>query len=120
MLYNEFMQVIQRGLSISIDMRDNSAKDRRLIVRLGAQLGIEVLQLDLLAAEVVCEASEGRSFVLFTGFVFERVWIVALKVSLGKETDMAHDFLCAFGRQWTSFPAGSPCLVIISVCVYAQ
>lgn len=43
MLYYELMQIVQGGLGVSVDVRDNSAKYLRLVVGLGAQLGIEVL-----------------------------------------------------------------------------
>lgn len=36
MLYDKFMQVVQGGLSVSVDVRDDSAKDLRLVVGLGA------------------------------------------------------------------------------------
>jgi hypothetical protein len=44
-----------------------------LLLLLCAQLGISVLQLDLLTPEVVAEAAKVRCFVLFAFFILEAV-----------------------------------------------
>jgi len=40
---DKFVDVVQRRLSVAIDMGDNAAKDFGLIARFGAQFNIEVL-----------------------------------------------------------------------------
>jgi len=56
-------------------MSDNALEDLRLIGRLGAKLVVEVLELDLLASEVVGKAAKGRSIILFAFFVLECVYL---------------------------------------------
>lgn len=51
-------------LRVARDMSDDSLEDLRLVGR-GAHVSVEVLELDLLAPEVVAEAMELAALVLF-------------------------------------------------------
>ena len=69
---------MKRGLGISGDMCDYPLEDLRRIRGCGAKLGVEVLQLDLLAPEVVAKPSEFAFIVLFAFLVGEAVVLDAL------------------------------------------
>lgn len=63
---------MQRGLRVAGDVGDDASKDGGLVGR-GARVGVEVLQLDLFATKVVCEAVELAGLVLFAILVGEDV-----------------------------------------------
>lgn len=71
---DELVQVIQRRLSVAVDVRNDAAKDGRAIIGRGPQLGVQILELDLLPTEVVGEASKIRGSVLVTLLVFELIY----------------------------------------------
>lgn len=73
MANNQRMQVIQARLGVAIDVRDDAAEDLWVICGVGAQLGVEVLKLDLLASEVLGEAAELAAGVFIAFFVVEGV-----------------------------------------------
>lgn len=69
---------MQRGLGISRDMRDYPLEDLRRIRGRSAKLGVEVLEFDLLAPEIVAKTSELAFIVLFALLVGEAVVLDAL------------------------------------------
>lgn len=73
---------MQRRLCVSSDMGDDAFKDLRL-VRVGPQIGILVLKLNLFATKVVAEAVERAALVFFAIFIFEAVVFNALPHTRG-------------------------------------
>lgn len=69
---------MQRGLGVSRNMRNYPLEDLRRIRGRGTKLGVEVLELDLFAPEVVAKTSELAFIVLFTLLVGEAVVLDAL------------------------------------------
>ena len=65
------------GLRVTCDVSDNAFEDLRL-VRCGAHVSIQVLQLDLLAPKVVPEAVKLACFVLFAILGFKSVAFYSL------------------------------------------
>lgn len=63
---------MKRGLGVTGDMSNYALEDLGL-VRGSAQIGIEVLELDLFAPEVVAEAAKRAALVLVTIFIVELV-----------------------------------------------
>lgn len=55
----------------TINMTHNPLEDLRLVAGVGTELGIQVLQLDLLAAEVVGEAPKCGAAILFALLIIE-------------------------------------------------
>ena len=76
------MQVVQRGLSVAVDVTYNTLEDGWL-VRVGAYVGIEVLQLDLLAAKVLWEAAEAGCAVLVAILVLKLMALDAFAHEFG-------------------------------------
>ena len=68
---------VKRRLSVSCNVRDDALEYLRL-VRGSAQLRVEVLKLNLLAAEVVAEAAKLAALVFVPIFVVKRVLFDAL------------------------------------------
>ena len=77
-LYHHIMQILQRRLRISIDMTHDSLEDLGLVLGLRPQLRVQVLQLDLLAPEVLIEAAEGGALVLLAALILEGMALDAL------------------------------------------
>lgn len=69
---------MKRRLSIPGDVRDDPFKDLRRVRRRGAKLGVEVLQFDLLAPEVVAKAPKLALVILLTLFIVEAVLLDTL------------------------------------------
>jgi hypothetical protein len=88
-------------------MSDDAAEYLRLVGGLGAQLLVEVLQLDLLAAEVVRETAKGRGCILFALFIVEGICEWSVGVAL-QATAVTHGSRCAFAQRLTSVRDGSP------------
>ena len=65
-------------LSISRDMRDYPLEDLWCIRRRGANFGVEVLELDLLAPKIITKAAELAPCVLIALFIGETVVLDAL------------------------------------------
>lgn len=63
---------MKRRLRVSGDMRHDALEQLRL-VRGRAHVGVEVLELDLLAPEVVAEAVKLAALVLLPSFIFKGV-----------------------------------------------
>lgn len=69
---------MQRRLGVPRDVRDYPLEDLRGIRGRSAKLGVEILELDLLAAEVVAKPSELAFIVLVALLVGEAVVLDAL------------------------------------------
>jgi len=54
-------------------VRNNATKDLRLVVGVGAQFRIEVLELNLLAPKVFRKASKGRTLIFIAIFIIESI-----------------------------------------------
>jgi hypothetical protein len=61
-------------------MRDDASEDLRFVGGLRSQFGIKVLQLYLLAAEVVGEATKGRASVFFSLFMSKGVCFESVRI----------------------------------------
>ena len=71
------MEIIQRGLRISIDMSDNTSEDGP-IRALRPPFCIKILQLDFFTTEVIREASKLGWLILFPLFIIKPVLLYAL------------------------------------------
>ena len=72
---DEVVKVVERRLSISIDVADYAAKYDGIVGSSSTQLDIEILKLDLLAPEVVSKASKCGSLIFFAVFVVELICV---------------------------------------------
>ena len=71
---DQMMDVVKRRLSIAVDMRNYTSKDRRFAWRAGTKLGVQILQLDLLPPHVVDEAAELGGPIFFALFILKCVY----------------------------------------------
>jgi hypothetical protein len=69
----DLVQISQRRLRVAIYMSHDAAEDRLIGGRLGADVGVAILKLQLLVAKVVTEAAKGAASVLGAILVVERV-----------------------------------------------
>jgi len=67
------VQVIQAGLSVAIDVSYNTTENLRIVCRMRATLCVKILKLDLLAAEVLREATKLAATIFVTFLVVEGV-----------------------------------------------
>ena len=71
--YYQGMEIIERRLSVAIDVRDDSFEYRWILTRLRPKLCIQVLQLELLPPEIVRETTEFGSLIFFSFLVVESI-----------------------------------------------
>ena len=65
MLYYKGMQIVERWLGVAVDMCHDPFEYLGLVTGLASDIGIEVLEFDLLSPKVVVKAAKGRTLVLF-------------------------------------------------------
>lgn len=73
MTNDEVVEIIERGLCVTVDMRDDSPEDSWLIRGRRTDFCIQVLKLDLLSAEVIAKSAESRGSIFFAVFIFKSI-----------------------------------------------
>ena len=77
MFHELLVEYVQGWLCVSRHMSDHSLEDLGLLAVL-PQFGIQILEFDLLAPEVVAKAAKGTRFVFLAGFIRESVLLNTL------------------------------------------